>query len=193
MKGKEVFTERMMLDRLNTRYGVAVQNGSWRGFRFTRAEQVPTSPNRWGGHRVADFIAIDQYSAPHKELTEYEKTVLADSWGKRQSIHVFEVKVSRADLKHELDDLSKSEEWGQYAHYFWLVVSDLSYLKGQTLPEHWGVLYPYGRGLRVHRFPVRRDPAPMPFHVVAALARAVAKTESGLAVRLTNDATKVEV
>jgi hypothetical protein len=169
-------TEREMLDRLNVRYGIQFRNGSYIGRRYTRAEQVPTAPGRWGGHRSADFIAIDQHATAHKDLTPPEQE--GYNWDGRQSIHVFEVKVSRSDLSHELQQPEKAEAWAQYAHYFWLVIPDVKLMAGFDIPDSWGVLVSHGpRTLRQVKKPTRRTPLLMPMPVVAGLVRAAAKTE----------------
>jgi hypothetical protein len=174
-----VATEREMLDRLNVRYGKTFKNGSYVGRRYTRAEQVPTQPGRWGGHRSADYIAVDQHGTSYHDLLPEEQKGL--SYTGRQSIHVFEVKVTRSDLKHELDHPEKSEEWSQYAHYFWLVVPDKKLIVGFDIPETWGILASYGKSLTVVKQPTRKLPIPMPVAVVAALTRAAVKTEVRLA------------
>lgn len=73
-------------------------------------------------------------------------------------IHGFELKVSRADLLHELRDLSKSEHAARLVDRFWLVLGDKSLLReDDPVPESWGILVAVGRGLRVIR-----DAAPQP-------------------------------
>jgi hypothetical protein len=170
-----------MLDRLNLRYGRTYKNGSYVGRRFTRAEQVPTEPGRWGGHRSADYIAIDQWNTTYSELTKAEQEIVRRTYGGRQSVHVFEVKVSRSDLKHELEQPEKAEAWSRYANYFWLVIPDVKLMNGLEVPQEWGVLVSYGKSLKVHQIPTRRLAEPMPIAVVAGLVRAVAKTEARLA------------
>lgn len=176
-------TERTMLDRLRIKYGVTFKNGGYVGRRYTMAEQVPTDAGRWGGHRSADFIALDHWNIPFLELTESEK----DEWrearihASRKSIHGHEVKVSRSDLRTELNDLSKSEAWAQHCNYWWLVVPSPALIEGFDLPEAWGVYSAHGKSLKLIRPAQRRHAVAMPAEVLSGLVRAVAKTEADIA------------
>jgi hypothetical protein len=66
-----------------------------------------------------------------------------------------EVKVTRADLLTELQDLTKSDPWQRYCDQWWLVVPDLALIKGLDLPASWGVMLPPSgrrtRSMTVHR------------------------------------------
>lgn len=180
-------TERDMLDRLRVRFGRTYMNGGYEGRQYVIAEHVATKPG--GSHsmaRIADAIVLDTWSVPHADLTETERE--HRRWGERQSIHGFEVKVSRSDWLTELRDPSKAEAWARYCHYFSLVASDKSIVRND-LPEGWGLLVPHGRSLRVAVKAKRRDPEPMPTAVVVSIARAVQKTEVSMA----DDATNNEV
>jgi hypothetical protein len=79
---------------------------------------------------------------------------LAGATGRRIVGH--ELKVSRADLLHELDDLSKPDPWLRYCDQWWLVVSDPALLKGLDLPERWGIMAPPS-GRRTRSMTVIRD------------------------------------
>ena len=138
-------TERTMLDRLRVRYGRTYKNGPYVGRQFVIAEHVATKPGAWGGDRIADAIVLDTWGVPHTELTESER--LNARWGERQSIHGFEVKVSRSDWLTELRDPEKAEAWARYCHYFWLVAADRSIVR-DDLPDGWGLLVPHGTSLR---------------------------------------------
>ncbi|QTV79468.1 hypothetical protein [Microbacterium sp. NIBRBAC000506063] len=88
-----------------------------------------------GRDRIADAIVLDTWATAHHDLTESEK--LDRKWGERQSVHGFEVKVSRADWLTELRDPEKAEAWARYCHYFWLVVADKTIVH-DDLPDGWG-------------------------------------------------------
>jgi len=171
-------TEREMLDRLRIRYGKTYRNGNYEGRQFVVAEHVPTTPGAWGGDRIADAIVLDTWAAPYADLTEAEKE--ARRWGERQSVHGFEVKVSRSDWLTELRDPSKAEAWAKFCHYFWLVASDKAIVH-DDLPDGWGLLVPHGASLRAVRKPMRRNPEAMPLAMVVSVARAVQKTEVAMA------------
>lgn len=171
-------TERTMLDRLRRRYGKTYRNGSYVGRQYVIAEKVATTPGAWGGDRIADAIVLDTWATAHAGLTETEKAGF--NWAERQSVHGFEVKVSRADWLTELRDPEKAEAWAAHCHYFWLVASDKSIVR-DDLPNGWGLLVPHGASLKVAAAPVRRDPLPMPLSKVVSIARAVQKTEVSMA------------
>lgn len=53
-----------------------------------------------------------------------------------------EVKVSRADVLVELQDLTKTDPWQRFCDRWWLVVSDPALIDGLDLPPSWGVMSP---------------------------------------------------
>lgn len=169
-----VETERTMLDRLRIRYSKTVRNGDWTGRRYVYTEHVPLDPGAWAGTRIIDAIALDSYSVPWSDLTTEEKELKWSTWGKRQSIHGFEVKVSRSDWLTELKDPSKAEAWSRYCNYFWLVASDKSIVQND-LPEGWGLMVPHGNSLRVAKSAKRTNAELMPTPTVVALARSIQK------------------
>lgn len=173
-------TERTMLDRLRLRYSQTFKNGSYVGRRYVIAEHVALDPGAWRGTRIADAIVLDTWSESYGKLTATEKETAR--WGNRQTIHGFEVKVSRADWLTELRDPEKAEAWARHCHYFWLVAADKRIVQ-DDLPDGWGLLVPHGRSLRVARTPTRRDIEPMTTSTITSLARGVQKTEGKIAVQ----------
>lgn len=78
------------------------------------------------------------------------------------SLHGYEIKVSREDVKKELRDPGKADAVGQYVDYWWLAISDLSIIDGLEIPESWGILVPKKSALRVHRqAPLRSSKLPL--------------------------------
>jgi len=51
-----------------------------------------------------------------------------------------EIKVSRSDWLHELDQIDKAEWWFSHTHRWWLVVPDLTVAKPEELPPGWGLM-----------------------------------------------------
>ncbi len=51
-----------------------------------------------------------------------------------------ELKVSRSDWLHELDQIEKAEWWFRHTHRWWLVVPDLTVAKAEELPPGWGLM-----------------------------------------------------
>lgn len=81
----------------------------------------------------------------------------------------FEIKVSRADLNNELNDVEKWEAIGKYCDRWWLVVADKSIVNLQRLPAAWGVMYPTKKLLRVFRPAAKLTPEPWPKRFVLAM------------------------
>lgn len=87
---------------------------------------VPEVPNGTGSNvsRRADAIALGLWPSRGYE------------------IHGYEVKVSRGDVRKELNDPSKADAVGRFCDYWWLVVEDLSIIDGLVVPSTWGILAP---------------------------------------------------
>ncbi|MGA1979481.1 MAG: hypothetical protein ABSG99_02795 [Sedimentisphaerales bacterium] len=67
---------------------------------------------------------------------------------KDYDIHGFEIKVNRSDVLKELKSLRKSENIQKFCSRWWLVVGDKSIVDIAEIPPYWGLLVPYGSGLR---------------------------------------------
>jgi hypothetical protein len=98
--------------------------------------------------------------------------VVMNIWpSKRYQLHVFEVKVSRADFKHEFTSLEKSEAIGKYADFFWLAVP-AGLVSVAEVPEAWGVMEMTKGGLRIKKqAPARAAPSPIDRAFAASLLR----------------------
>lgn len=156
-------TERIMLDRLNIRYGKF--NGN--GIRYTRAEHVKVTAGH-GARRICDYMAIDLW-------TGY-------GVNSGPKLHGHEIKVSRSDWLTELRDPEKAETFRRYCDFWWLVVSDKNIVKPTELPAGWGLMVAHGRSVRVITpATLNADVEPMPRHLQATLTRAVTKTTLRLA------------
>lgn len=53
-----------------------------------------------------------------------------------------ELKVSRADWLHELDERDKADQWADECHEWWLVVGDPAIVRDGELPAGWGLMVP---------------------------------------------------
>jgi hypothetical protein len=84
-----------------------------------------------------------------------------------------ELKVSRADLIHELDDLSKPDSWLKYCQQWWLVVSDPAFIDGLDIPERWGIMAPPS-GRRTRSMTVLRDAPQVKVHDQGPAFRTIA-------------------
>lgn len=99
-------------------------------------------------------------------------------WKSRGAGHitVYELKVSRADWRKELDSPAKAEAWWQYCHEFY-IVAPLGVVKPEELPPGWGLLAPPSPKSRSKRFRVlvkadQREAKLTPLLVASIVARA---------------------
>lgn len=158
------FTERQMLDYLHGRYS---QTNPGNGPRYACAEHVKNHAGfaRTGFGRIADFIAVDCWP------------------GGGIQVHGHEVKVSRSDWLHELEQPDKAEAFKRYMDRWWLVVPDTSIVRPGELPEGWGLItlvhadWPAGSlKLRVKTQAPKLTPEPLPREMLATLMRSAVKT-----------------
>lgn len=150
-------TEALLLKLLVRRYTRISMNAH----RYAYADHVPNSTG-WAS-RIADFIAIDCHGQGYGEHRQTE-------------IHGHEVKVSRSDWLAELRDPTKAEAFRPYCSRWWLVVSDRRIVRDGELPDGWGLLVLRGDRLACSVRAPKLTPQPMPAAMLAAFARAVAKT-----------------
>jgi hypothetical protein len=101
----------------------------------------------WNGKRRADAIAMNLYPSRGME------------------IRGFEIKVSRSDLRRELDAPDKAEEIGKFCNTWWIVVPD-GLADKDLIPLAWGIMEVGEKGLRTKRAAVAR-----PAEEVCALSR----------------------
>src|SRR5687767_7953632 len=59
---------------------------------------------------------------------------------KKYEAHLYEIKISREDVKRELRDPSKVEGVGKYCTYWWLAISDEKIISDLVVPEAWGIV-----------------------------------------------------
>lgn len=87
-------------------------------------------------------------------------------------VHGFEIKVSRADWLNELKKPDKATAVKQYCHRWYLLIASASMVKDGELPDDWGLIVPYGNGLRIIKKAPLLQPKPLEVSFVAALLRA---------------------
>lgn len=88
---------------------------------------------------------------------------------KPQQIITYEVKVTRADLKSELDRPEKSLPWRQYSNQFNLVLANPDLAAGFDIPKDWGVMAIVDGKMRV----IKRAPKLTPIDQTLAINRIV--------------------
>ena len=109
-------------------------------------------PNATGGlsKRRADAVAMNLFPSKNYE------------------IRGFEIKISKSDLKRDLDNGSKSNEVAKYCDY-WFLVTPKGLVKDELLPATWGVIEFDGQKLRQKVKPQRIEKVPMSASFAAAL------------------------
>lgn len=152
--GARYLPESTIVDMLIRRYTVVDTTRPSRPHRYALADHVPIKP--FGGHRICDFMALDcQLDHP---------------------LHGFEIKASRADWLAELRDPAKAESFKRHCSYWWLVVSDQRLVQEGELPADWGLLVVAGDRLRQVKPAPKLQAESMPWPMVVAFTRAVART-----------------
>lgn len=94
------------------------------------------APNRPKGWLLAPEIA-----APHSDRRADLIAAPLTHTGEPVIIG-HEIKVTRADVRAELADPTKHDDWAQYCHQWWLVVADPALVAALDIPDHWGVMAP---------------------------------------------------
>lgn len=107
----------------------------------------------WGGGRYADVLALSCWKSNGFTLDGYE------------------IKASRADLKRELADPSKSQAMARYCDSWTLVAWDRSILVGFTIPETWGIMVAGDGELEKIKKPTKLTPEPWPRSFICSLVR----------------------
>jgi hypothetical protein len=138
-----------LYERLQVRY----KEPEWALF-----EQVPNStgavPTRW-----ADAMAMNLW--PSRGLT----------------VIGFEIKVSRADWLREVRAPAKVEQGiYKYCDHWYVLVNDKKIVQGAELPDTWGLMAPYGKGLRAYIEAPRLKPVSLGRGFVASVLRRAARS-----------------
>lgn len=123
-------TERDILDRLHVRYDDVSMNAR----RYVVAEHVPSSTG--GAAHIADFVVLDV-------------------WRTKLAFHGHEIKCSRSDWLAELRQPWKAEAIKRHMDHWWLVVSELSIVKMEEIPEDWGLMFVAGSTVRAKKIAPR--------------------------------------
>jgi len=141
----DVWTERLILDRLRTYHNV----NQW-----AFLEQVASSTGF--DPRKIDAVAMGMHKS------------------RGLNVHGFEVKISRGDWLRELRQPEKTLAVGKYLDFLW-VVADGEVVKPADLAGlGWGWMVPTAYGVRIVKRAPRRTPEPLDRHFIAAIMRRLA-------------------
>lgn len=139
----------------NEKQLVSLVHAKYEGEAFARLAQVRNATGYSGKIRTADAMVMSLW--PSRGI-----------W-----LAGFEMKSSRSDWLAELKQPAKAEEIGRWCHYWWLVVSNENVVRGDELPETWGLMMPNNTGtkLLVVKEAVRNDPPAIGFDFLASIFR----------------------
>jgi hypothetical protein len=125
-----------------------------------------------------------RYSAPAFALFEevgnatgfgcsrHADAVAVSLWPSRGlSIQGIEIKVSRSDWVHELNDPAKADAIQTYCDHWWLAVGDETIVQAGELPENWGLLLFSGGKMVCKKEAPKLEPKALDRNFVAALLR----------------------
>lgn len=112
--------------------------------------------------RWADAVAMSMY--PSRGLT----------------LMGFEIKASRTDWKRELSDPSKAQPVQKYCDY-WYVIAPKDLVDLSDVPENWGLMEPYGKGLRATKVAPKLEATPLSRTFIASLLRSGQKARADVA------------
>lgn len=94
-------------------------------------------------------------------------------WGSRGiDLMGFEIKVSRSDFLSELKQPDKSDAIAKFCDY-WFIVAPKGMVKIEELPITWGLIEPYGSGLRIKKQGVKLESKPMTRNFLASIFRSL--------------------
>ena len=93
------------------------------------------------------------------------------------SILGFEVKVSRGDLKRELDNPDKAEEIARYCNEWYLVVPKGLIKDDDVIPVPWGIIECSDKGLRIAKKAQQLNAKPVTKEFMAAILRSAGRID----------------
>lgn len=97
--------------------------------------------------------------------------IAVNLWPSRgNAVHGFEVKVSRTDWTRELKNPAKADAIACYCDYWWIVAPEGIVQDGE-LPPTWGLLCPFGRGLKIYAKAPKLNAQPLDKLFISAMLR----------------------
>lgn len=138
-------------------------------------ERLHAKYGKDGSHAI--FFEVPDGTGSDKCRTA--DAIIMSLWPSRGlDITGLEIKVSRGDWLKELKTPEKSLFFWQQCDYWGLCAGDASIVRTGELPKGWGLMQPYGDGLRWKVLPERLErPVVMSRNFIAGLCRAAFKYE----------------
>lgn len=137
--------------------------------KWKSSEMVELLKGKYPKQKYALITEVPNGTSDNKSRTA--DAIAMGCW-KTVGIHLsgFEIKVSRSDWRNELNDLSKSAVFQKHCHRWWIVAAP-GIVQVEEMPAEWGLMEPFGNGLRVKRAAALTSPEPVEFNFLAALLR----------------------
>lgn len=139
---------------------------------------------QWQADELVDLLA-KKYAAPEYAFLEQVRNgtgafanrsadaMALSLWPSRGlKLEGFEVKVYRGDWLKEMRSPAKAEELARYCDRWW-IVAPADIVKLEELPPNWGLLVPYGQGLKVAKDAPYLEAQELDRMFIAALLRNV--------------------
>jgi len=118
------------------------------------------------------FIPQVRNGTGFNHVTRYADGMAFGLWPSRGlEILGFEIKVSRNDWLQELKKPWKAEEISQFCDGWYLVCGDKDIVKPGELPKTWGLMVPYGQGLKIEVPSEGRNPSEINRSFMASIIR----------------------
>lgn len=123
-------------------------------FAFLSQVRNQTGYGESDGIRTADGIAMSLWPSAGMDLIG------------------FEIKVSRSDFISELKNPEKSNVIAKFCDH-WYIVAPKEMIKTEELPSNWGLIEPYGSGLKIKRSVKNLKPEPITKGFLASIFRSL--------------------
>ncbi len=156
---------RHILDALRKKHDAAPGNGPSKPWVFVEEVRISTGFSTW---------QLEPAHALLRRCGEQRIDAFAmHAWPSKQGLRIaYEVKVSRTDLIHELNNPEKSAAAMHLSNEFYLVVLDELVVATNSLPDEWGLMRvgEYGNVRTVRKAEWRESPTP-PYTFMLSVAR----------------------
>lgn len=102
-----------------------------------------------GGHlrdddRLPGAIVLTEVPSPGTTARRIDALAIGLTRA-RAGLDGFEIKVSRSDWLHELDQPRKADAWFDHTHRWWVLAPSTAIVHPEELPEGWGLMVPNPR------------------------------------------------
>jgi hypothetical protein len=122
-------------------------------------------------------IAFEVGNSTGFNCSRHADCVAMSLWPSRGiSLHGIEIKVSKTDLKKELEQPEKADAIARFCDYWW-IAAPAGLVDVNVLPLNWGLLEAGDKGLKIKKQAVKLDSIPATRGFFASLFRSVIKED----------------